>query len=111
MGGGTGKGPLERTVRPPAVRQGESAPGRDVELVVYGWSRAPIYSPGTSVWHLSDGVFQRLVDSREPFWTTLTREGERFRAYFLSDRGAIYALGYPELTWFGHLVNLAIKHG
>jgi signal transduction histidine kinase len=27
--------------------------------------------------------------------------------YFLNDRGAIYAIGYPILTWFGHLLNLA----
>ena len=33
--------------------------------------------------------------------------GEVFRVYFLSDRGGIYALGYPVITWFGHLVNLA----
>ena len=30
-----------------------------------------------------------------------------FRVYFLNDRGGIYALGYPVITWFGHLVNLA----
>jgi signal transduction histidine kinase len=99
--------PYLESLRPPAVRQGESAPGRDVELVVYGWSRAPIYSTGTSVWQLPDDVFQRLVASREPFWTTLTRDGARFRVHFMSDRGAIYALGYPQLTLFGHVVNLA----
>ena len=35
------------------------------------------------------------------------RDGERFRVYFLSDRGGIYALGYPVITWVGHLINLA----
>ena len=30
-----------------------------------------------------------------------------FRVYFLNDRFGIYALGYPVITWFGHLVNLA----
>jgi signal transduction histidine kinase len=99
--------PYLESLRPPAVRQGEGAPGRDVELVMYGWSRAPIYALGTSVWQLSDDVFRRLVQSRDPFWATLTRDGDRFRVYFLSDRGGIYALGYPQLTWFGHLVNLA----
>ena len=98
--------PYLESLRPAGDLPAESAPGRDVEFVVYGWSRTPIYA-GTSVWLLPDDVFQRLVESRAPFWTTLTRGEERFRVYFLNDRGGIYALGYPVLTWFGHLVNLA----
>jgi signal transduction histidine kinase len=100
--------PYLESLRPSDQVPAESAPGRDVEFAVYGWSRTPIYaSAGTSVWSLPDHVFQRLVDSREPFWATLTRGDDRFRGYFLNDRGAIYALGYPVITWFGHLVNLA----
>ena len=38
-----------------------------------------------------------------PFWTTLVRDDERFRVYLMNDRGGIYALGYPSITWFGHL--------
>ena len=85
----------------------EGAPGRDVEFVAYGWSRAPIYSSGTSVWSLPDPVFERMVESRAPFWETLTRDSEQFRVHFLTDRAGIYALGYPVITWFGHFVNLA----
>ena len=48
-----------------------------------------------------------MVESREPFWATVERDGRRFRVYFLTDRGGIYALGYPVVTWFGHFVNLA----
>ncbi len=48
-----------------------------------------------------------LVESREPFWASVDRDGQRFRVYFLSDRGGIYALGYPVITWVGHLINLA----
>ncbi|HZT77775.1 MAG TPA: ATP-binding protein [Vicinamibacterales bacterium] len=81
--------------------------GRDIELVMYGWSRAPTYADGTSVWPLSDDVFQRLVDSREPLWATVERNDATFRVYFLSDRGGIYALGYPVVTWLGHLINLS----
>lgn len=98
--------PYLESLRPSGDLPAESAPGRDVEFVVYGWSRTPIYA-GTRVWLLPDDVFQRLVDSRAPFWTTLTRGEEDFRVYFLNDRGGIYALGYPVLTWFDHLVNLA----
>ncbi len=92
-----------RRDEPPA----ETAPGRDVEFVVYGWSRAPLFASGTGVWSLPDEVFDRMVASREPFWATLSRGGETFRVYVLNDRGGIYALGYPVIAWFGHLVNLA----
>lgn len=85
----------------------ESAAGREVEFVEYGWSRAPLYASGTSVWSLPDDAFARLVESRDPFWATLVREGQRYRVYFRSDAGAIYALGYPVITWFGQLINLA----
>jgi signal transduction histidine kinase len=85
----------------------ETMAGRDVEFAVYGWSGAPIYTSGTSVWSLPDAIFRRLTDSRQPFWATLSRNDERFRVHFRSDRGGIYALGYPEITWFHHLVNLA----
>jgi signal transduction histidine kinase len=85
----------------------EGVSGRDVEFVVYGWSRAPIYASGTSTWPLPDAVFDRLVGSRDAFWATIARDGEDFRVYFLNDRGGIYALGYPVTTWFGHLINLA----
>ncbi|MGE5244651.1 MAG: ATP-binding protein [Betaproteobacteria bacterium] len=87
--------------------QPEAAPGRDVEFVVYGWSRAPLFASGTGVWTLPDEVFDRTVASRAPFWATLTRDDQTYRVYFLNDRGGIYALGYPVITWFGHLVNLA----
>ena len=47
-------------------------------------------------------------------WRRAIRSGRRsiataqtFRVYFLSDRGGIYALGYPVISWIGHLINLA----
>jgi signal transduction histidine kinase len=74
---------------------------------MYGWSRAPIYAFGTSVWPLHDADFQRMVESRDPFWTTIDRGDETFRVYLLNDRYGIYALGYPVITWLGHLINLS----
>jgi signal transduction histidine kinase len=79
---------------------------RDLEFAVYGWSRAPIYAPGTSVWPLTDEVFDAMVASRQPLWTTLRRDGDAFRVYFFNDSFAIYALGYPAISWLGHLINL-----
>ncbi len=85
----------------------ESEAGHDVEFAMYGWSRAPIIESGTRVWPLPDPVFNRLVRSREPFWADLDRDGVPYRVYFLSDRGEIYALGYPVITWQGHIINSA----
>jgi signal transduction histidine kinase len=93
-----------RSERPAPAR---GAPGRDIEFVLYGWSRAPIYSSGTRVWELSDAVFEQMVEGREPHWTTVERQDESFRVYYLNDRFGIYALGFPLIRWFGHLVNLA----
>jgi signal transduction histidine kinase len=85
----------------------EGTAGRDLEFVMYGWSRAPLHISGTGAWPLPDPVFDRMIASREPLWATLSRDGDAFHVYFLNDRGGIYALGYPVVTWFGHLVNLA----
>jgi signal transduction histidine kinase len=79
----------------------------DIEFTVYGWSQAPLYTSGTRVWPLRDDVFARMVEARAPFWENVERAGESFRVYYLNDRGGVYALGYPVVTWFGHLVNLA----
>jgi signal transduction histidine kinase len=85
----------------------EGTPGSDIEFIVYGWSRAPLYTSGPRVWPLSDQVFQRMVENRGPLWDTVARDNETFRVYYLNTRWGIYALGYPVVTWFGHLVNLA----
>ncbi|MGE0450767.1 MAG: ATP-binding protein [Vicinamibacterales bacterium] len=86
--------------------QPELAFGSDVELVFYGWSRAPLFASGTAVWPLDDGIFAHMVASREPMWASINRDGRAFRVYFFNDRGGIYALGYPVITRFDHLVNL-----
>ena len=99
--------PYLESLRPNRQVAPEGISGRDVEFIVYGWSRAPIFESGTRVWTLPDPVFQRLVESRTPFWATLDRDDQAFRVFFLSDRGGIYALGYPVISWTGHLINLA----
>ncbi len=88
------------------ARDTEASFGSDVELAFYGWSRAPLYVSGTRVWPLSDAVFEQMTASREPLWQRVVRDGQPFRVYFFNDRGGIYALGYPVVTWLDHLINL-----
>src|SRR5438067_11989992 len=99
--------PYLESLRPTHQVPAEGVSGRDVEFVVYGWSRAPVFASGTRVWKLDDAVFRRLVESRERFWSSVDRDNETFRVDFLSDRFGIYALGYPVISPAGHLTNLA----
>ena len=99
--------PYLESLRPNRQAPPEGVSGRDVEFAVYGWSRAPIFETGTRVWKIDDTVFQQLIASREPFWADVDRDGDTFRVYLLSDRGGIYALGYPVIDRAGHLMNLA----
>jgi signal transduction histidine kinase len=98
--------PYLESLRPDGQPASEGLQGNDVEFGSYGWSRAPTYVSGTGIWPLPDDAFTRAVASRQAFWTTLSRDDDKFRVYLVSDRGGIYALGYPALTRFGHLVSL-----
>ncbi|MQA30803.1 MAG: HAMP domain-containing protein [Luteitalea sp.] len=98
--------PYLESLRPERRTVFEEESGPAVEFVFYGWSRAPLYASGTSVWPLDDSVFDRMVASRAAFWTDVQRGRERFRVYVFNDRGGIYALGYPLIGWTGHLIKL-----
>ncbi|HXW04893.1 MAG TPA: HAMP domain-containing sensor histidine kinase [Vicinamibacterales bacterium] len=102
----TSKSPYYEVLRP-AGASGEDVAGQNVEVVVYGWSLAPVYTSGRSAWPITGALFDRLYESREPFWTTLTRDAETYRVYFANDRAGIYALGYPVPTRFDRFVHLA----
>jgi signal transduction histidine kinase len=99
--------PARVTVQP----TGDGGPSRpvtpEVDFVVYGWSRAPIFTSISRVWPLVDDVFAQMVASREPLWAEVERDGGRYRVYYLNDRFGIYALGYPVTTTFDHMVNIA----
>jgi signal transduction histidine kinase len=86
---------------------GEGFPGHDIEFVVYGWSRTPLYSSVATAWSLPDDLFARVQTSRTPFWTTLTRGPDAYEVYLQNDRLGLYALGFPAISPLGHLVNLA----
>ncbi len=99
--------PYLASLRPERAAAPEGSQGNDIEFVAYGWSRAPFTEAGTSTWPLPDDLFKKAVDSRAPFWATLSKSNTTYRVYFTNDRGGIYAIGYPVMTAFGHLVNLA----
>jgi signal transduction histidine kinase len=81
----------------------------DLQMAIYGWNLAPTFTSGRSriAWPITPDLFARLYQSRTPFWTTLSTDGRRYRVHFSSDRGQIYALGYPVATPFQHATRLA----
>jgi signal transduction histidine kinase len=87
--------------------RGSATPGDDLQYAVYGWSRTPLYSSQDTAWPLDDAVFALVEQSRDPVWATLRRDGIPFDVYLLNDRGGIYALGFPSVSWLGHLLNIA----
>jgi nitrogen fixation/metabolism regulation signal transduction histidine kinase len=93
-------------LRPHQVQQ-EGSSGRDVEFVVYGWSRRPIYTSTGSAWMLDDSVFRQMTASRMPRWITRSSGGRTYDVYLLNDRAGIYAVGSPQVSVLGHVINLA----
>ncbi len=103
----TSQNPYVELLRGTRDPMSEVLSGRDVEYVVYGWSRRPIHMSGSSAWPLNEATFDRIYRTRESFWTRLDRAGTPFHVFISNDRGGIYALGYPVVSTIGHLVNLA----
>ena len=73
----------------------ESAPSRDIELVIYGWGGRATYASGAVTWLLDEALFTQLASSRDPLWTTLRHRQADYAVYFTNDRSGVYALGYP----------------
>jgi signal transduction histidine kinase len=86
----------------------EAAPGNDVHVAIYGWGLEPVYTSGLSAWPITETLFLRIYDpARRPFWQVIPLGEETYQVYFTNDRARIYAIGYPMLTLFDHLVHLA----
>jgi len=79
----------------------------DLAVTIYGWGLLPIFSSSSTPWQIPPDVFDRLYRAREPFWARLEASGRSWQVYLSNDRAGIYALGYPELTVFDHLVHVA----
>jgi signal transduction histidine kinase len=85
----------------------DGTPAGNVEVAIYGWGLAPVYTSGRSAWPITDDLFQELYRSRDPFWADVSNGGGRHHVYFSNDRERIFAIGYPVLTLFDHFVHLA----
>jgi len=103
----TSQSPYLELLRPVGRLRDENLSGGDVDYAVYGWSRMPIYSSGTTTWEIDDATFDRVSASRAPRWARLQRSGDTFDVYLTNDRFGMYALGFPVVAVLGHLVNLA----
>jgi len=101
------KSPYVELLRPTEPQPTEGVSGGDVEFAVYGWSRMPLYTSAGTAWRLDEATFAKLTSSRTPFWARLDGEEQPYDVYLLSDRGGIYALGFPVVTLLGHMMNLA----
>jgi two-component system, NtrC family, nitrogen regulation sensor histidine kinase NtrY len=99
--------PYIALLRDPRTSEPAVADRDAIEFTVYGWSRRPLFMSGRSAWPLSENTFQRVFASREPFWAAIQRGDVEYEVYFLNDRGAIYALGYPRPSGVGHLITIA----
>ena len=81
-------------------------PGRDVDLVIYGWGLQPVFASGPDAWLLDDDLFARIHASRQPFWARRPKGGREYELHLVNNRAGVYALGYPAFGAFDHLVRL-----
>ena len=79
----------------------------DLQVVVYGWGLQPAFVSGRVIWPIDTELFDRLYASPAPFWVDRTVDDRMYHIRFLSDRGGIYAVGYPAPTPLQHATRLA----
>jgi signal transduction histidine kinase len=101
------KSPYVELLRPAEPTREEGVSGGDIEFAVYGWSQMPLYASSDTAWRMDERVFAQLVASRKPIWARLVRDDDEYDVYLLSDRGGVYALGFPVVSVLGHMMNLA----
>ena len=81
--------------------------GANVQVAVYGWGLTPLFTTGPDVWSIDENLFEAIYRNQIPFWTQLTANGVHSRVYFSNNRYGIYALGFPILTPYDHLVRIS----
>jgi signal transduction histidine kinase len=103
----TAQSPYVALLRGEDLSTAERAPRERVEFTVYGWSRRPLYMSARATWPLTEDLFARISESRQPFWARAPSADDEYEVYFLNDRGGIYALGYRLTSAFGHMISVA----
>lgn len=103
----TSQSPYVEVFRTEAGAPAEGMTGSGVAIVIYGWGLTPLFASGAAAWPITDPLFARVYQSREPFWTELERGRARWHVLFSNDRNGIYALGYQALTLFDRFVHMA----
>ena len=81
--------------------------GANVQVAVYGWGLNPVFTTGPHVWSIDENLFETIYSTQIPFWTQLTANGVHSQVYFSNNRYGIYALGFPILTSYDHLVRIS----
>ena len=76
-----------------------------LQVAIYGWGLLPLFSSDTSAWQITPEVFDRLYQSRESFWTSMSDDSGAWHVHLSNDRAGIYAIGYPRLSAFDVFVH------
>jgi signal transduction histidine kinase len=103
----TPQNPYNDLIRPADSVPPEGSAGRSVQFVAYGWGRGSLYSSNTRAFPLDDNLLGVIAQSRRPFWTTMNDSERDYSTYIQNDRAGIYVIGFPVVTRFDHLINLA----
>lgn len=97
--------PYAQALRPDeATRRDARLTG--LQVVVYGWNDAPLFTSSGTAWPVKPDLSQRLYESRDSFWTTLSIGSTPYAVHFANDRRGFYALGYPFPTFMEHATRL-----
>ena len=81
--------------------------GANIDVAVYGWGLNPLFTTKPDLWSIDDALFEKIYATRIPFWAQLAANNVDSHVHFSNNRYGIYALGFPILTIYDHLVRIA----
>ncbi|HSG01538.1 MAG TPA: HAMP domain-containing sensor histidine kinase, partial [Vicinamibacterales bacterium] len=97
--------PYAQALRPEAAGR-RDARLAGLEVVVYGWNDAPLFTSSGTAWPVTPDLSRRLYASRDSFWTRLSIGNTAYAVHFVNDRRGFYALGYPLPAFMEHATRL-----
>ncbi len=99
--------PYYDEMQPDRAYSGPGKIGANIDVAVYGWGLTPLFTTNPGTWSITEELFEQIYETRNPFWTQLSTNGVESNVYFSNNRYGIYALGFPSLTIYDHLVRIA----